>query len=67
MRTAERERRLREAREGEAACLANIAAHGSHQQIEANARFWRRRVEELEAMADPLCERVNSDSITKEG
>ena len=54
MRKREIERRLREAREGEAACLACIAAHGPHAQIEANARWWRGRVVELEGQLDPL-------------
>lgn len=46
MTTRERARRLREAREGESACLAALV-HGPHNIIEGNLAMWRRRIAEL--------------------
>ncbi len=43
MSTRERTRRLKEAKDGEAACLACLAL-GPHAIIEGNLAMWRRRI-----------------------
>ncbi len=53
MNERDRLRQIRQAEEGAKACRDNVAQHGRHMQIEANARMWEAKIAKLTAAAKP--------------